>query len=105
GCLWEEAPVAWDYRGDDLLRGLDVLDSLAVDEAGHDGRLEQREGHELRQPGLVELEARPGDDHRAGRVVDPLSEQVLAEPRLLPLEHVGERLERAVAGARHGAAA
>ena len=53
----------------------------------------------------MHLEVRPGDDHRAARVVDALAEQVLAEPALLALEHVAERLERAVAGARHGAAA
>ena len=33
---------------------------------------------------------RPGDDHRTGREVDALAEQVLAEAALLPLEHVGE---------------
>jgi hypothetical protein len=32
-------------------------------------------------------------------VVDPLAEQVLAEPALLALEHVGERLQRALVGA------
>src|SRR5919205_1288145 len=38
-------------------------------------------------------------------VVDALAEQVLAEPALLALEHVGERLQRAVARPGHGAAA
>src|SRR5262249_8890983 len=70
-----------------------------------DERLEELEGHQLRQPALVQLQVRPGDDHRAARVVDALAEQVLAEPALLALEHVGERLQRPVARARHRAAA
>jgi hypothetical protein len=40
------------------------------------------------RPALVQLQVRPGDDHRAARVVDALAEQVLAEPALLALEHV-----------------
>src|SRR5690606_39369587 len=54
---------------------------------------------------LVQLELRADDDDRTARVVDALAEQVLAEPALLALEHVGERLERAVARARHRTAA
>src|SRR5436305_827596 len=42
-----------------------------------------------------------GDDHRPSRVVDPLAEEVLAEAPLLALEHVRERLERAVARPGH----
>src|SRR5205807_6764012 len=39
---------------------------------------------------------RTDDDDRTARVVDALAEQVLTEPSLLALEHVGERLERTV---------
>ena len=53
----------------------------------------------------MQLQARPGDDHRAARVVDALAEQVLAEPALLALEHVGQRLQRPVARAGDRAAA
>src|SRR5258708_22087383 len=38
-------------------------------------------------------------DHGTARVVHALAEQVLAEPTLLALEHVGERLQLPVAGA------
>src|SRR5439155_24341874 len=38
------------------------------------------------------------------RVVDTLAEQVLAEPALLALQHVGQRLQRPVARAGDGAA-
>src|SRR6059058_3536846 len=87
------------------LRGLDVLDDLPLDEPAHDERLEELERHELWQPALVQTQVRAGDDHRAAGVVDALAEQVLAEAALLALEHVGQRLERPVARAGHGAAA
>ena len=45
------------------------------------------------------------DDDRAARIVDALAEQVLAEAALLALQHVGERLQRALVGARDDAAA
>ena len=87
------------------LRGLDVLRVLEVDEPLHDERLEQLERHLLRQTALLQLELRADDDDRTARVVDALAEQVLTEPALLALQHVGERLQRAVAGARDRAAA
>ena len=57
------------------------------------------------QTALVQLELRPDHDDRTARVVDPLAEQVLAEPALLALQHVGQRLEGPVARAGHGTAA
>ena len=101
--LLEDVPDLRDHRLDHLLGRLDVLDGLPLDEPAHDERLEELERHELRQPALVELQVRPGDDHRATGVVDALPEQVLPEASLLALEHVGERLERTVPRARYGA--
>ena len=83
---------------DHALGRLDVLRQLGVDEALHDERLEQLERHQLGQTALVQLERRADDDDRTARVVDALAEQVLTEPALLALEHVGQRLERAVTG-------
>ena len=54
---------------------------------------------------LMELELRAGDDHRTARIVNALAEQVLAEPALLALQHVGQGLERTLVGAGDGAAA
>ena len=51
----------------------------------------------LGRPHWCSLQFRADDDDRAGRVVDALAEQVLAEPALLALDHVGQRLQRAVA--------
>src|SRR5437016_3886770 len=54
---------------------------------------------------LMALQRRSGDDHRAPGVVHALTEQVLAEAALLTLEHVAQRLQWPVAGARDGPAA
>jgi hypothetical protein len=103
----EDVPHLRPTPLDHPLGGLDVLRQLEVDEPLHDERLEQLERHQLRQTALVQLERRAGHDDRAARVVDALAEQVLTEPALLALQHVGERLERAVArpGDRAAAAA
>ena len=103
--LLEHVPDLGDHRVDHLLGRLDVLGGLALDQAGHDERLEELQGHDLRQPALVELEVGAGHDHRAPGVVHALAQQVLAEAPLLALEHVRERLQGAVAGARHRAPA
>ena len=87
------------------LGGLDVLRVVQVDEALHHERLEQLERHLLGQAALVQLELRADDDDGTAGVVDALAEQVLAEPALLALEHVGQRLQRTVAWARDRAAA
>ena len=95
--LLEHVPHLADHRVDHLLGGLDVLRGLALDQPRHDERLEQLQRHDLRQPALVQLQVRAGDDHRAPRVVHALAEQVLAEAALLALEHVRQRLQRTVA--------
>ena len=87
------------------LRGLDVLRVVQVDQPLHHERLEQLQRHLLGQAALVQLQLRADHDDRTARVVDALAEQVLAEPALLALEHVGQRLERAVAGPGDRAAA
>jgi len=105
---------------DDLLEDVPDLRALALDQALgrldrrgvaaqlqllEDERLEELERHLLRQAALVQAQRGPHDDDRAAGVVDALAEQVLAEPALLALDHVGERLQRALVGARDRAAA
>jgi hypothetical protein len=53
----------------------------------------------------VKLELRASHDDRAARIVDALAEQVLPEPALLALEHVGQGLQRTLVGAGDRAAA
>ena len=48
----------------------------------------------------MQLEFRSDHDHRAARIVHALTEQVLTEPALLALQHVGKRLQRTLIGAR-----
>src|SRR5207248_7031014 len=90
---------------DHALGGLDVLRQFGIDEPLHHERLEQLEGHELGQAALVQLQRRADHDDRTAGVVDALAEQVLTEAALLALQHVGQRLERTVAGTGHRTAA
>ena len=83
-----------------LLGALDGGDVALLLELVVDERLEQLERHDLGQAALVQPELRADHDHRAARVVDALAEQVLAEPALLALEHVGERLRAAACWGR-----
>ena len=48
----------------------------------------------------MQLEFGTDHDHRASGIVDTLAKQVLAEPALLALEHVGQGLERTLVGTR-----
>ena len=98
--LFEDVPHDRAGPLDHALGRLDVLRVVEVDQALHHERLEQLERHLLGQTALVQLELRADDDDRTAGVVDALAEQVLAEAALLALEHVGQRLERTVAGAR-----
>src|SRR4051794_8343937 len=52
----------------------------------------------------MQLEFGTDDDHRTAGIVDALAEQVLAEAPLLALQHIGERLQRTLVGARNNAA-
>ena len=90
---------------DQLLRLLDGGGEALGVEPRIDERLEQLERHLLRQAALVQLQLRADHDDRAAGIVDALAEQVLAEAALLALQHVGERLQRALVGARDDAAA
>src|SRR3954447_4967661 len=68
-------------------------------------RLEQLQRHLLRQAALMQLQLGADHDDRTTRVVDALAEQVLPESTLLAFQHVGERLQRPLVGARDDAPA
>ena len=103
--LVEDVPNLRLLLLDELLRLLDGRGEALGVEARVDERLEQLERHLLRQAALMQLEFRTDDDDRAAGIVDALAEQVLAEPALLALQHVGERLQRPLVGAGDDAAA
>ena len=100
--LFEHVPHDRALTLDHALGRLDVLRVVQVHQALHHERLEQLQRHLLGQAALVQLEPRADDDDGTTGVVDALAEQVLAEPALLALEHVGQRLERPVARTGHG---
>ena len=103
--LFEEIPddrlLALDQAARGLHRG-GLGEHLKLRQ--HEG-LEQLQRHLLGQAALVQLERGAHHDDRAARVVHALAQQVLAEAALLALDHVGQRLERALLAAGEGAAA
>src|SRR5690606_24941115 len=90
---------------DELLRALDRRHVPALFELRVNERLEELERHLLGKTALVKTQARADDDDRTARVVDALSEEVLAEAALLALEHVREGLEGSLVGTGDGLAA
>src|SRR5437773_968389 len=101
----ERVPHFVGLQLDHLLRGLDRADEAFQLETVVDERLEQLEGHLLRQAALIQLQLGADDDDGAAGVVDALAEEVLAEAALLALERVGKRLQGAVVRALEHAAA
>ena len=99
--LFEDIPHLIVLALEHLLRALDRIGVAELLQPANDERLIQLQRDLLRQAALMQLEARADDDHAAGRVIDALAEQVFAEPALLALDHVGERLERAIRRAEH----
>src|SRR5260370_15544869 len=96
----EDVPDILAFFLDHLLGALDASDVALLFELAVDERLEQLERHLLRQAALMEPEFRADDDNRTSRIVDPLAKQVLAEAPGLALEHIAQRLERPLGGAR-----
>src|SRR5215471_1580605 len=103
--LVENIPDLGLFLFDELLGLLNGGRQALGVKARVDERLEQLKRHLLGQPALLQLELGADHDDRAARVVDALAEQVLAEAALLALQHVGERLQRALVGAGDDAAA
>src|SRR5438309_551373 len=65
----------------------------ALFEAMVDEGLEQFQRHLLRKTALMQPQFGSDHDHRTTRIIDALTEQVLAETALLALERIGQRLE------------
>ena len=99
--LFEDIPHLRVLTLDHALGRLDVLSVVEIDQTLHHEGLEQLQRHGLGQTALVQVQLRTDDDDRTARVVHTLTEQVLTETSLLALEHVRQRLERAVARSGH----
>ena len=97
--LIEDVP---DFRFLILDQALGALDGgrrASLFQLVEDERFEELQGHLFRQPALMEPQLRAHDDDRPAGVVDALAKQVLPEPPLFALQHIAERLQRALVGA------
>src|SRR5215213_1402576 len=103
--VFEDVPNLGTEPLDHLLGAADVRRQGPINEDLHHERLEELDGHQAWEAALVHLQARADHDDRPAGVVHALAEQVLTEPALLALEHIGEALERPVSGACDGASA
>ena len=99
--MLEDLPDLGSLLVHHLLGALDGLHHPALDELANDERLEELDGHVLRETAFMEPQLGSDHDHRAAGIVHALAEKVLAEAPLLALEHVGQRFERAVIVAPH----
>ena len=102
--LFEHAPHFGIATVHKTLGALHVLRVVEVHKTLDDERLEQFEGHRLRQTALVHAQGRTDHDHGTAGVVHTLTKQVLTETTLLALEHVAQGLQRAVRSAGDRAA-
>ena len=103
--LIENVPDLRALLLDELLGLLDRVGIALGVQPRIDERLEQLQGHLLRQTTLVQFQFRTGHDDRTTGIVHALAEQVLAEPALLALQHVREGFQRALIGTRDDTAA
>ena len=104
GDFREDVPDLGGLAVDHLLGAAHGVAVAELLETADDEGLEQGERHLLGKTALAELEVGADHDDGAAGVIDALAEQVLAETAALALEHVGEGLERTVAGTGDGAA-
>src|SRR5690606_26628818 len=88
-----------------LLGSFDGGRQTTMLQLAEDKRLEQLQSHLLGQTALMQTQGRTYHDDRTARVVDPLTQQVLPEATLLTFDHVSQRLQRTLVGARDGATA
>ncbi len=82
-----------------LLGVLDIVCHLPEYKLLHDKWLEQLNGHFLRKTTLINLQFRSIDDNGTSGIIDTFSEEVLTEPSVLSLQHVGQRFQCAVSRA------
>ncbi|MBS1224225.1 MAG: hypothetical protein H6R24_903 [Proteobacteria bacterium] len=102
--LLEDVPHHRLLALDHFLGRLDGGGHVPILQLAEDERLEQFQRHLLGQAALMQAQGGADHDHRTTRVVHPLAEQVLAEPALLALDHVGQRLQRPLVAAGDGPA-
>ncbi len=103
--LLEDIPDLGVTTLEHALGRLDRIGKAVLLELADDEGLVQLQCDLLGKAALVKLEFRADDDHRTSGVVDTLAQEVLTEPTLLALDHVGQGLQRAVARTEDGSTA
>ena len=83
------------------LGALDVMNQLVIDQPLHHKGLEQLQGHLLGQAALVEFQVRADNDHRAARIIDPLTQEILAKAALFAFKHIAQGLQGAIPRTGH----
>ena len=97
--FFQDVPDLGTLLLDHAFRRLDRRSHAIELELRVDERLEELQSHLFRQTALMQLELRSDDDHGTPGVVHAFAEEVLPEPPLLALEHVGQRLQGPFVGA------
>ena len=95
--LFEDRPHFRSLVFDEAACAADVVCKFAREESLDHERTEELEHHVLRKSAFVECQIRTHYDDGAARVVDALTEKVLAQVAVLTLEVISERLECAAA--------
>ena len=103
--LFQDVPHHGTAGFDFLLRRLDGGRNAHGFKPREDEGLEELQGHQFGQTALVQLQSWTHGDHGTTRVVDALAQQVLTETSALAFDHVGQRLQGTLVGARHRFAA
>ena len=74
----------------------DVEYHIFIDEFLHYKRLEKFQSHLCRKSALPKFQFRSDNNYRTTRIVNSLTQKVLAEPSLLAFQYIGNRLQRSV---------
>ena len=95
--LFEDRPHFWSLVFDETACAADVVCELAGEKSLDHERTEELEHHVLRKSAFVEREIGTHHDDGAARVIDTLTEQVLAQVAVLTLEVISEGFQCAAA--------
>ena len=104
GHFFQDVPNFRRAAFDHLLGRADGVDVAQFLQATDDEWFKQHERHFLGQTALAEFQFRSDNNNGTTGVIDAFAEQVLTETSAFALEHVGQGLERTIAGTSHSAA-
>ena len=80
-------------RLDQTSSAADIMRVIMLNQPADDKWFKQLDRHLLWQAALIDLKLWTNDNYRTARVIDALTEQVLAEAALFALKHIAETLQ------------